>query len=614
MRRSLLFIALTILPFAFTAQEFSWWKGATSKDVAGAYGTKGTPSSVNNPGGRSGACSWKDATGKFWIFGGNGFDFIANYGLLCDLWRYNPQTNEWTWMNGPDLVLQTGVYGTLGSGSSNNHPGGRYGATAWTDNAGDLWLFGGYGLATGAGTGNLNDLWKYSVANNEWTWMGGYSTIFEAGTYGTVGLPSATVLPGSRVNAAGWNDALGNFWLFGGFGCTTNSLNVGNLDDLWKYNYPSGQWTWVKGSNSIDQNGIYGTMGSPAPTNNPGGRQASYSWLDQSGNLWLFGGSGMPATGISSGDLNDMWRYNIPMGEWTWVKGTTLTNQTGTYSPTPALSNNPGGRSSGVTWVDAAGSLWLFGGFGTPASSGTGAMNDLWMYDITVNTWRWVRGSNALAQNGTYGLQGIMAPSNIPGARMSLNSWIDASSNIWLFGGNGYPASGPDGELNDIWMYRNCFVNALSPQISTNRELICIGESATLTASGADNFTWGTSSTGSINIVTLTVSTTYTIASSNTNSCVYTSTFTQVVDACNALAKNNDSNDFSVFPNPSADKAVFHFSGTNASRLTVINVNGKEVYDKPVETKTVELILPPGIYIATVTSSSGLQVKKVMVE
>jgi len=37
---------------------------------------------------------------------------------------------------------QLGVYGTLGTRATGNVPGGRYSAVSWTDNGGNLWLFG----------------------------------------------------------------------------------------------------------------------------------------------------------------------------------------------------------------------------------------------------------------------------------------------------------------------------------------------------------------------------------------------------------------------------------------------------------------------------------------
>ena len=52
---------------------------------------------------------------------------------------------------------------------------------------------------------------------------------------------------------------------------------------------PQTPWTWMKGDNTIDQPGVYGTQGVADHDNKPGGRNISSTWKDQSGNLWLFG-------------------------------------------------------------------------------------------------------------------------------------------------------------------------------------------------------------------------------------------------------------------------------------------------------------------------------------
>jgi hypothetical protein len=62
-------------------------------------------------------------------------------------------------------------------------------------------------------------------------------------------------------------------------------------------------------------------------------------------------------------------------------------------------------------------------------------------------------GSNLINQNGVYGTQGMIAPGNIPGARLVSSRWIDANGNVWMFGGYGVPASGTEGDLSDLWMY-----------------------------------------------------------------------------------------------------------------------------------------------------------------
>src|SRR4029077_4480114 len=84
--------------------------------------------------------------------------------------------NEWAWMSGANAPNQNGTYGTQGTAAPANIPGVRnFGPISWTDASGNLWLFGGNGLdsAGTSGGGDLNDLWKYNITSNEWTWVSG---------------------------------------------------------------------------------------------------------------------------------------------------------------------------------------------------------------------------------------------------------------------------------------------------------------------------------------------------------------------------------------------------------------------------------------------------------
>lgn len=48
--------------------------------------------------------------------------------------------------------------------------------------------------------------------------------------------------------------------------------------------------------------GVWGTKGMAAPGNVPSARSFISAWMDQAGNLWIFGG----AAGLS---YNDLWEY-----------------------------------------------------------------------------------------------------------------------------------------------------------------------------------------------------------------------------------------------------------------------------------------------------------------
>jgi hypothetical protein len=234
--------------FNSSTNEWAWMGGSSTApasctpadcSLSGIYGELGTPAAGNNPGARFWASSWTDKNGNFWLFGGYGYDSVANVGDLNDLWEFNPSTNEWTWMSGSSTVPgfneggQPGVYGTLGAPAAGNIPGGRYGASSWTDSRDNLWLFGGNDNSF------QNDLWEFNPSTSEWTWMGGSSVFGNScfGVFGTLGDPAEGNIPGSRYAASSWTDSTGNFWLFGGEGPlpVDGEWFLFSLSDFWKY-------------------------------------------------------------------------------------------------------------------------------------------------------------------------------------------------------------------------------------------------------------------------------------------------------------------------------------------------------------------------------------------
>lgn len=270
--------------------------GSNTVGQPGAYGTLGVASPSNVPGARFEAVSWSDSAGNLWLFGGFG-----SGGMLSDLWKYS--AGQWTWVSGSNLTNQSGAYGTQGVPAPGNAPGARYSAVSWTDSAGDFWLFGGNGNGSTGQTGFLNDLWRFS--NGQWTWASGSALANQSGVYGSQGVASANNIPGGRQNAARWTDSSGNLWLLGG-NAVDSTGSMGLINDLWKYS--NGEWTWTSGPKLINQNGMYGTLGTLGPGNIPGARFVSGGWIDANGNLWLFGGYGAASAG-SEGNLNDLWMY-----------------------------------------------------------------------------------------------------------------------------------------------------------------------------------------------------------------------------------------------------------------------------------------------------------------
>ena len=231
----LIFFILVFQTFSICAQGGSWAQmhGSAGTGALGWYGTKGISDPLNTPSGRYQGAYWTDLQGNFWLFGG-----FHPYGYANDLWKYDVATLRWTWMNGPQHITdQNGEWGAKGIPSPNNYPSARtFGPNCWTDNVGDLWLYGGFGYDKNNATGGLSDLWRYQIATNSWTWIAGSDTIGQSPVFGAIGIASTLNTPGGRVECkSGWVDAQNNLWLFGGQDGATANAGVSVRNDVWKY-------------------------------------------------------------------------------------------------------------------------------------------------------------------------------------------------------------------------------------------------------------------------------------------------------------------------------------------------------------------------------------------
>jgi N-acetylneuraminic acid mutarotase len=350
----------------------------------GKYGTINVPAGpdTNWPGARRGSVAWKDAKGKFWLFGGWGRAASGGDTYLADLWTYDPGAHQWTWISGPSTGNYAGGYVSKGTPSTSNSPrarGGAYAsgsASAWVDAAGNFWIFGGYAYnKAGTTLQQLNDLWQFNPTTGEWTWWGGSDETNDVGVWGTKGTPSTNNIPSARYAAMYWKGKDGKFWLFGGYGVDKNGT-TGRLNDTWCFDPVTKEWTWVHGNDVVDGLGVYGDRGVAASSNIPGARFAAGvgdNWVDANGKLWLFGGNGFGAAGAGS-LLQDVWCFDPATKMWTWMRGSDVASAAaGTYT---GGSLTPGGRHSFARWMDLNGNFWVYGGIAT-----TNSKSDLWLLE-----------------------------------------------------------------------------------------------------------------------------------------------------------------------------------------------------------------------------------------
>jgi N-acetylneuraminic acid mutarotase len=407
------------------------------------YGIKGQADPRNTPGGRYSVVSWSDPLGNFWLFGG-----VVSVSKN-DLWKYDPDENAWTWVSGSDVGSPDGAYGTKGIASPDNVPGAREDAVSASDAEGGLWLFGGWGNDGDGHTGWLNDLWRFDTSTGQWTWVSGGRTSWQRGVYGTKGVASQDNVPGSRADAVAWTDSSGKLWLFSGFGTDWVGEDLGLLNDLWKFDPRTLEWTWVAGNDRVYRPANYGTKGVASPDNVPEGVREAETWVDADDNLWLFGG-----LKINGQLLNALWKFDTTSLEWTWVAGSDYGDARASYGTKgeASPSNVPGARRAAYSWLGSEGELLLFGGDGY-SDADRGKLNDLWAFDPATLEWTWLAGSAAIDQAGLYGTKGTADAENMPGGRADGVSWRTSSGQLWLFGGGGYDWQGYDSLLNDLWRF-----------------------------------------------------------------------------------------------------------------------------------------------------------------
>jgi PKD repeat protein len=360
--------------------------------------------------------------------------------LLFNVAYISAQQNTWTWMKGDAFPNQPGVSGTLGIPSPANKPHARYEACQWTDLQGNFWLYGG-----GIANARYSDLWRFEPSTGNWTWMHGTQTMNQPAVYGTKGISSPLNTPGGNgFGASTWTDLSGNLWMFGGHDGVNGTFNL-----LWKFNIALNEWTWIHGDTSAGAFPIHGTKGISSPTNTPGGRcETACTWTDNTGNLWLFGGT-YNGAGVC---LNDLWKYDPTLNEWTWMSGDNTPNQPGVYGVRGVSNppNKPGSRWCYTSWKDSTGNLWLFGGIEASSIIGMSYFNDLWKYDIVINEWTWMNGSSSLNQPGAYGTQCLSSTITSPCGRGETRAcWKDDCNNFWLFGGRDINFN----LYNDLWRY-----------------------------------------------------------------------------------------------------------------------------------------------------------------
>ncbi len=128
-------------------------------------------------------------------------------------------------------------------------------------------------------------------------------------------------------------------------------------------------------------------------------------------------------------------------------------------------------------------------------------------------------------------------------------------------------------------------VNPLPTLVAiSSSTLLCTGETATLSVTGATTYTWNTTENTPDIAITPTVQTTYTVDGIDANGCSNSTTVTQDVSLCTGIATLNgvEAPLISVYPNP--NNGLFIIDLTATSQVIVTNAFGQIVLTETMET------------------------------
>ena len=125
----------------------------------------------------------------------------------------------------------------------------------------------------------------------------------------------------------------------------------------------------------------------------------------------------------------------------------------------------------------------------------------------------------------------------------------------------------------------NISINALPILVpTTSSSLLCSGQSATLSASGASTYSWSTSQIGPNIVISPTTSLSYTVTGIDVNGCANNASITQSVSSCVGI-NNLTTTDFfvNVFPNPAKETLNIDFGsiGNSDRIIKIVNVVGE---------------------------------------
>jgi hypothetical protein len=156
------------------------------------------------------------------------------------------------------------------------------------------------------------------------------------------------------------------------------------------------------------------------------------------------------------------------------------------------------------------------------------------------------------------------------------------------------------------------------PTVSVSgSQTICPGQSSTLTASGANTYSWNTGPTTTSIVVSPTITTSYSVVGTSTvSNCSTTLTLSLVVSSCVGINTNqSEVTGLSVYPNPSNGEFVVETGNDLNKIIQVTDLSGRIVLSESSSKDKVKMNishLANGIYYVKVQCNNAIEVIKIV--
>lgn len=527
----------------------------------------------------------------------------TNSGANYDFWEYDPATDVWT--------QKADFAGYIRNQALGFSAGGK-----------------GY-IGMGVMFSMMNDFWEYDPSLNAWTQKANYpgqartlSSTFTIGSKAYLALGyDASYTP---VNEVYEYDPANDAWTQKtnfpgqarysalaatvgnkGYICGGSVPMIGVTNEMWEYNPTNDSWTAKTSFPAGGRDALLGfSVGGKvyAGTGNNGSLHKDMWSFDPSADSWTqildfaagyrinaisftIGNKAYTGTGYDQNynRTNDFWEFD-PAVSYSWSNGaatqSTSVNASGDYSVTITVGNGCSATASQQFSVIPIPSVVIAG----DSAVCTGNNFTLTASGATTYTW-----SSNLADATTSTVN--LTPSTI----------------------DTYTVTGAIGSCTNTAVKTVSVNNLPSVNAISNNTLLCAGQTATLTATGALTYTWSTNQTTAQISINPGSQTTYTVTGTDINGCTDFATVTQDVSICTGLVALQNTEAVTIYPNPG--NGLFYVELISGSRVSVVNTVGQEVFTGFMNSGKNEVDiqqLANGVYYIKITQNDQQKIVKII--